>query len=130
MYLQAHQNLLLAYRKKISPGEFSSRLMPDNFYDLETEGLRSPTMSPTKADDDPVLHSQVYRNGLQVVSDDLFVLKRRFEKLKGGKISLFNIVWINKIMYVLYSIFQKTSVYINCNTYMYSVCMHTHVFVV
>ena len=85
MHLQAHQSLLLAYRKKISPGEFSSRLMPDNFYDLETEGLRSPTVSPTKAEDAPVLHSQVYRNGLLVVSEDLSALKRRFEKLKGAQ---------------------------------------------
>ena len=79
--------MLLAYRKKIHPDEFSSHLMPDNFYDLEMEGLRSPTpLSPIKAgsdDDTPVLHSQVYRNGLQVVSGDLSGLKRRFDKLKG-----------------------------------------------
>ena len=68
------------YRQKLHPDLSTSQLPPEHFFDWETESV---TIGTINGEEMPSVHNHNYCNGLKVVSIDINILKRRFNRLKG-----------------------------------------------
>ena len=72
--------MLLGYRRKLHPDVNTSRLLPEMFYDWETEGLGGVVIVEGGV---VSLHDPTYQNGLQIVSSDIARERKRYNTLKG-----------------------------------------------